>query len=177
MDIELVEAARAGGAAQRDALVEAAWPDAYRLAYAMLRDKHAAEDAAQEACIELCRSIVTLRAAGAFRTWFYRIVVRRATLIRRRADRDTLPLVEEGVSFESDGAIDVWRALATLRRELRDVVVLRYFEDLNSREIASVLGIPDATVRFRLMSARRALRPLLDDETTAAFHEVTSHAV
>ena len=59
------------------------------------------------------------------------------------------------------------------------VVVLRYFEELSSREIASVLRIPDGTVRFRLMLAKRALRPLLDNAAieTQTSHEVTRHAL
>jgi RNA polymerase sigma-70 factor (ECF subfamily) len=57
----------------------------------------------------------------------------------------------------------VWRALSALSHKLREVVVLRYFEDLSSPEIGSVLGIPEGTVRFRLMIARQRLRPLLDD--------------
>jgi len=41
--------------------------------------------------------------------------------------------------------------------------VLRYFEDFSSAQIASILGIRAPTVRFRLIVARRRLRPLLDD--------------
>ena len=67
--------------------------------------------------------------------------------------------------------------LDTLAPELRSVVVLRYFEDLTSREIGTVLGVPAPTVRFRLMVALRRLRPLLDitDRVTPAT-EVRSHA-
>ena len=48
--------------------------------------------------------------------------------------------------------IDVWNALATLPDSLRSVVVLGYFEDLSSREIASVLRIPDGTVSALMLS-------------------------
>jgi len=74
---ELVEAARDGGPAQIERLVEAIWPDAYRLARAILGEQQGAEDAAQEACIILYRTIASLRSAAAFRvgsiaSWFAR---------------------------------------------------------------------------------------------------------
>jgi len=175
----LVQAARTGAAADVEALLAAVWPDAYRLARAILGDEQRAEDAAQEACIILYRTITTLRSAEAFRAWFYRIVVREATELKRRASRSelgsALPMVDDQSS-----SLDVWRALATLPQHLRDVVVLRYFEDLSSREIASVLSIAEGTVRFRLMTARRRLRPLLGDDAeyfTERTGEARIHAV
>src|SRR5665213_3541663 len=62
-------------------------------------------------------------------------------------------------SVRNAAAIDVWRALATLSPELRDVTVLFYFDDLKSAAIASILGIPHATVRTRLARARARADP------------------
>jgi RNA polymerase sigma-70 factor (ECF subfamily) len=160
---ELVDAARTGGRDEIELLLRAVWPDAYRLARAVLGEDQPAEDAAQEACIILYRTIASLRSSAAFRTWFYRIVVREAAELKRRRAR-TEPAVEAAMTAADQTApIDVWRALAALSHTLREVVVLRYFEDLSSPEIASVLGVPEGTVRFRLMVARQRLRPLLDD--------------
>lgn len=177
--LELVKAARDGGARERDALIEAAWPLAYRLAYAMLRHRHAAEDAAQEACIVVYRSISTLRSADAFRVWFYRIVMREAASIRRRVERAHEEIRVEDEEPDAATSIDVWRALESLPQSLREIVVLRFFEDLSSREIAAILRIPDGTVRFRLMMAKRRLRPLLEDISTLheSPNEVRSHAI
>jgi len=76
--------------------------------------------------------------------------------------------------------LDVWNALDMLPQNLREVVVLYYYADLSSREIASVLDIPDGTVRFRLMVARRRLRDPLDEDSVASSitsGEVTTHAI
>ncbi|HEY5426577.1 MAG TPA: RNA polymerase sigma factor, partial [Candidatus Tumulicola sp.] len=175
---ELIEAARGAQRADVDRLLTAVWPSAYHLAYAMLGDRQQAEDAAQEACVALFRSIGSLRSAEAFRVWFSRIVVREAGAIgqrRKRTEPVTLPAPER---FDSDSAtaLDVWRALDSLPGHLRKVVVLRYFEDFTSSQIATVLGIPAPTVRFRLMVARRRLRPLLDDGTMD-FTQGVSHAI
>ncbi|HET9028812.1 MAG TPA: RNA polymerase sigma factor [Candidatus Aquilonibacter sp.] len=159
--LDLVERARTGQPDDIEDLLRAIWPDAYRLARAILGDDQSAADAAQEACIILYRTIASLRDANAFRAWFYRIVVREASDLKRRRSRTEPALQSASHDVDYNTSIDVWRALASLPLHLREVVVLRYFEDLSSREIAAALRIPDGTVRFRLMIARQRLRPLL----------------
>jgi RNA polymerase sigma-70 factor (ECF subfamily) len=143
---ELVEAARAGGSDELELLLRTVWPDAYRLARAIIGEDQPAQDAAQDACIIVCRTIGSLRSSGAFRTWFSRIVVREAAAVKRRLLRSE-PVIEIADASDQTAAIDVWSALSRLPQKLREVVVLRYFEDLTSHEIAAVFGIPDGTVR------------------------------
>lgn len=172
----LVEAAQRGGSADIDALVKAIWLDACRLAYAIVGDRATAEDAAQEACITMYRTITMLHSPAAFRVWFYRILVRAASRVKAKGAPRETHCEETSYRVDDPASIDVWRALATLPVHLRDVVVLRYFEGLSSREIASVLRVPAGTVRFRLMIAMRRLRPLLDDASPLS-REVQTHAV
>lgn len=160
---EVILAAQSGDRSALGDLIRLAWPDAYRLAYAVLGQRQHAEDAAQEACVAVCRSIASLRSAGAFRVWLYRIVVREASRVRGSWREPLVQPRDVEYCEEHDRGIDIWNALAQLPPALREVVVLRYFEDLNSSEIASIVGIPAPTVRFRLMRAKRRLRPLLDD--------------
>ncbi len=80
----LVDESRAGSVDALERLLESVWPDAYRIAYSIVRDSAAAEDAAQESCAAVYRSIATLRSAGAFRVWFYRVASRAG----RRASHD-----------------------------------------------------------------------------------------
>jgi RNA polymerase sigma-70 factor, ECF subfamily len=177
---ELVEAARRGSALEIERLLQAVWPVAYRLAYSVLGDRETAQDAAQESCVILYRTIASLRDPAAFRTWFYRIVVREASSLKRRHLESNIGEEPAQQVEDRTTALDVWRALSTLPHHLRDVVVLRYFEDLPSREIASILRIHDGAVRFRLMVARRRLRPLLGDvfkDSSDSISEVTTNAI
>ncbi len=177
--LELVERAIRGGPPEVESLIEAVWPDAYRLAYGVLGERQNAEDIAQEACIAVYRTVASLRSAAAFRVWFYRIVVRRATEFKKRRSRSEPPVANVDVNDDRTTTIDIWRALRSLPMNLRNVVVLHYFEDLSSREIAAILRIPDGTVRFRLMTAKRRLRPLLGDapHQIPNNHEVHPHAI
>lgn len=178
----LFEAACSGGSFEVERFIEAAWPDAYRLALAVLGDARSAEDAAQEACIRLYRPISSLRSAGAFRVWFYRIMIRKSSAQKRGQSGSAQAATsrESCAPEEYTMLVDVWRALDMLPQKLREVVVLHYYEDLSSREIASVLGIPDGTVRFRLMTARRRLRDQLGEAPETSnikSGEVTTHAI
>ncbi len=158
---ELIGAAQRGGHGAIEALVRAVWPGCYRVAFCVLGEAALAEDAAQEACIALYRGITSLREPSSFNAWLYRIVVREASRGRRRRARPAV-IVEAAAGFEPPVMdLDIQRALALLSPALREVTVLYYFEDLASREIAAVLGVPDGTVRFRLMMARRKLRHIL----------------
>lgn len=163
--VPLVEAARTGGTSEVAGLVEAAWPYAYRISYSILHDRLLAEDAAQEACAILFQHIKGLRAAQAFTVWFYRIVVREALAIRK------VPVALAGTpealsSAPLDDAltrIDIIHALMELSATQRICIALNVCGEMSSREIGTVLGIPDSTVRFHIMRAKRMLEKSLKD--------------
>jgi RNA polymerase sigma-70 factor (ECF subfamily) len=164
----LIDAARTGESSDIERLLTAVWPDAYRLARAIVAHTQSAEDVAQDACVITFRMISSLRDPAAFRTWFYRIVVREA-LKHKKLQAESTTLFADAAYYEDCSAsVDLWRALGTLPAKLRIVIVLHYFENLTSREIAGVLHIPDATVRFRLMTAKRRLRPLLQENAPSS---------
>ncbi len=158
----LIDEARGGSVDALERLLESVWPDAYRIAYSIVRNRAAAEDAAQESCATVYRSIATLRSAGAFRVWFYRIVAREALRQTRASAAQTVEAASQ-VPPDRESPLDISRALETLSPDLRAAVVLHYYADLTSREIAEVLGVAAPTVRFRLMLARRRLKPLLSE--------------
>jgi RNA polymerase sigma-70 factor (ECF subfamily) len=177
---ELVSAALAGGEAAAERLVAAIWPACFRLAAAVIGDRALAQDAAQEACVIVHRKIGGLRSIDAFDAWVYRIVLREAPRIQRRRPRVAQPLSTIAAGVDQTTSLDVWRALDTLAPELREVIVLFYFDDLTSAEVAAVLRIPHPTVRTRLARARERLRGDLEDyrdEPASNSLEVNAHAV
>ncbi len=160
---DLVHAALLGDPAALESLVAAIWTPCFRLAASITGDWNLANDAAQEACIIVHNRLGTLRDLAAFDAWVYRIVIRESRRVaRRHAERRVeAPLYE--LRADDTAALDVWRALAELNPQLREVTVLYYFDDLKGDEIATVLGVPHATVRKRLTRARERLRELLGD--------------
>lgn len=162
---QTIVAAQDGDAAALEALLVAIWPHAYRIALSILHNPQAAEDAAQEACTRVVLAIPRLRACEAFSVWLYRIVVREALAIERRS-RSHEALDPQAVASASPLTdvlvrIDVLRALRELAPQQRVVVVLHAYAQLNSREIAAVLEMPEGTVRYHFALARRRLERLL----------------
>ena len=161
----LVTAAVAGDDEATTELVRSVWPDAYRIAWSLLRERTAAEDAAQEACARLLTALGTLRSPDAFSVWFYRIVVNEAKRRRRAATREAA--LEDDRPYDAglavEDRIDVRRALDALEPAQRLTIVLYYYFALSGREIAQVMTTSPVTVRWRLMAARRRLRVLLGE--------------
>lgn len=158
----LVDEARQGGPSL-ERLIAEIWPQAYRLAFAVLRDRGLAEDAAQEACAAIARKLPELKASATFAAWSYKIVVNRAlTAARKRSPAQPLEsAADSATTFDLSGALDMRDALAKLTPRQRAIVVLHYYAGFRAREIAEAVGAPAATVRFHLMTARRVLHDVL----------------
>ncbi|MBV8722350.1 MAG: RNA polymerase sigma factor [Candidatus Eremiobacteraeota bacterium] len=176
-DLSLVAAARTDRAAL-ERLIESIWPEAYRIALAVLRDRGLAEDAAQDACATIAGSLAALRNAAAFEAWTYRIVVNAAvTIARRRPPVQSVDgATDAAATTDAAAAIDLDNALAALPLHQRAVVLLHYYAGLRSSDIARATGLPPSTIRFHIMLARRALRKALAVAETPLPNEVLSNA-
>lgn len=135
------------------------------LAAQILRDRTEAEDVAQEAFLQVFRSIRKFRGDASFYSWLYRIVVNLCLdRVRRQSRRITLPLDEDqgdGLTARSwETRLQVESLLARLSEELRVTLVLREVAGLSYEEIARELRIPVGTVRSRLSAAREQFRGL-----------------
>ncbi len=165
----LIARAAAGDAVATAELIAAVWPDAYRLAWSILKDRSAAEDAAQEGCARAWCAMTQLRRPERFPVWFYRIVVNESRRLLRPRPRE--PIAQPAAYTESSALaqrLDVRAAIDSLDSRLRLAVLLRYYFELNSNEIARVVGASPVTVRWRLMLAHRRLRSLLEEYASSS---------
>lgn len=170
---------QAGDAAAFDQLYHLYVAPAVRVAYLITHSQPAAEDAAQEAFVQVLRRIHTLREPRNFRPWFYSILHNAARRTGRKgrgwsffpfdllgrgtADPQAAAVAE--VVEEKQEAEELRRQIAHLPEMHREVIVLRYYADLTEPEIAQALGLPLGTVKSRLHSARqRLLRKLQADD-------------
>jgi RNA polymerase sigma-70 factor (ECF subfamily) len=160
--VATVVAAANGDAAALAALLEHSWDRAYRLAWRLLRNRDAAEDAAQEACVAAIRSLPDLREPVTYRAWFDRIAARIAVRYARVPITESIERIDVAAfAHDVDDALDVNAAIDALGETLRVPVLLFYAFDMPSAEIARALRIPDGTVRWRLAEGRRRLRDIL----------------
>jgi RNA polymerase sigma-70 factor (ECF subfamily) len=162
-----VRGALRGDPAALDVLFRAHWPAAYRTAWLIVRDPHAAEDMAQEGFVAAVGALERFDRTRPFGPWLRTIVARRAIdLARSRALRrevDGAGMLEGVAAGDDDDGrasapdAEVLAALAALPEDQRTVVVLRHLLELTPSEIAEVVGVPRGTVNSRL---RRGLDTL-----------------
>jgi RNA polymerase sigma-70 factor (ECF subfamily) len=145
----------------------------YRVAYAVVRNVYDAEDAVQETFLKLYRTGAweDMRDEKAFlaRT-AWRIAVDK--LPKRRHQSLSQPLSPdlqsnhsqspEDAVVSADWSAAVHRLVDALPEELRQPLALAAVDELNSRQIAQVMGIAEGTVRTRIMRARQILKQKLE---------------
>jgi RNA polymerase sigma-70 factor (ECF subfamily) len=132
-----------------------------------------ADDLLQESWFDVYRKINSLRSPDSFVAWLYRIArdkayrhLRRRSLPSESDDgnlAETIAADESGFSF--DEAAEVRAALDDLPLEQREVLLLRFVQDISYEQIAQVIGRPVGTVRSRIHYAKLALRAKLESNT------------
>ena len=143
----------------------------------MLSNVAEAEDVVQETWLSVIRNLARLEEPGAFRTWLYRIARNGAVSRLRKAHRevpfdDDIEVVEEDEEenqggeevFENVDAEALHAALESLSPAHRDVLTLRFLEDLSYEDIADVVECGIGTVRSRIHYAKKSLRRRLSFE-------------
>ena len=132
-----------------------------------------ADDVQQEVWLSVYRNVAGLANPSAFRTWLFQTTRHRALdyLRRRKRERELLEDVASEVIVADDTSQDVDlgpidetslnRALMAIPPPQREVLLLRYRDELSYTEIAVIVGIPLGTVRTRLHHAKRRLEELL----------------
>ncbi len=139
-----------------------------RLCYIQLQDRGLAEDAVQETFIKAFRALDTFRGECSEKTWLTRIAVNTCRDIRRGAwfrhiDRKvSLDMLPEVAIQPSEDHLDLTLAVMNLPKKFREVIMLYYYQDMDTSEISSVLGIAQSSVSNRLRRGRDLLRKALE---------------
>ena len=169
MDQAIVERARGGDREAFAHLVGQVSDSLFAVAYRILRETGAAEDALQNALIATWQQLPKLRDASLFEAWSQRILVRAcyAEYGRRRRFASIVRVIDiNGSSTSDDSRIladrdELDRAFRQIPIDHRAVFVLHHYVGLPLVEIAETLGIPAGTARSRLHSATQALRKVM----------------
>ncbi|WP_439956890.1 RNA polymerase sigma factor [Leptospira ryugenii] len=158
----------------------------FRKAVSMVKDADDAEDIVQDALISGYRSIQNFRAEAGVYTWLYRIVVNKSKdlLSKKKRGREK-PMddtgdnqfVDEREGYEkklelSEESAYLMEKIAQLEDSYKQVLELRYFENLSYNEIAEIMECNVGTVKSRLFKAKEFLKHLiLKDEKGEGFFE------
>lgn len=179
-DADLVTRARAGEVRALEALLDRHQAVVLRMLCALGVAAADRDDLAQEVFIRVFRHVRRFRGDSAFTAWLYRITVnvvhsyRSSSAIRRERERPWNPDLDDradgrpGPLKEAEGddlARRLERALDRLSERERSVFVLREMEGLDTKAIATALGITRITVRRHLGRARARIQALLGENS------------
>lgn len=172
MDLELLSRVRAGDPQAIEALVNDHQARVFRLCVSILDDADDAQDAVQESFIAALKALPGYRGDASFHTWLFSIAINtcRAQLRQRKRRSNLQDNLMDPAVRESEGKLSperrvmeaqhteaIWRAINTLDEKHRLPIVLRYYHNLSTQEIADTLGINVGTVHSRLSNARTRL--------------------
>ena len=175
-DCALARRAAAGNREAFAALVERHYGLIFRVGTRALGNDEEAADLAQDVCVGLVAGLSSYRGDSRFTTWLYRVVINaardrmRRTGTQRRHERDYAEvdaMTRAGQAALDDEAAWLRQVLAGLGDDLRLTVSLVLEEGLRHAEAASVLGVAESTVSWRMHEVRRHVRAVAAEEERA----------
>jgi RNA polymerase sigma factor (sigma-70 family) len=152
-------------------LFESVYPRVRR--YLLLRGMHAweAEELAQDVMVIVYQRAGELREKEFFNGWLFKVAKNElARFWRRRRTRSRIAEVEPldddlaeklMIEMEVAGSSDFAEWVSYLEPAERDIIILRFVEELSYEELAVALGIPIGTVKWRLFNAKKKLAPII----------------
>ncbi len=164
-DEKLCQRARAGDEQAFECLFRRYYDAIHAFVFRLSLDAGSVDDLAQETFIKAARSLDHFRGDAAFRNWLFRIATntvrdwQRASIRERVAKEELAGSV--GVDVRNPDFALVHDALAGLGDDLRQTVVLVFYEGFSHAESARILGCAETTVSWRIFRAKRQLKKLL----------------
>jgi len=152
----------------------------FALCFGMLAREEDARDAAQETFIAAYKALGNFRGEAKVSSWLHRIAVNQCLTVKRRAKTRSEEFLEDETGEEERVFVAperhspqrrteegqrhalVRQAVTSLPPELRQIVVMKEFEDMTFQEISDTLEIPLSTVKSRLYTALKQLRSKLE---------------
>jgi RNA polymerase sigma-70 factor (ECF subfamily) len=174
---DAVRAVRAGDAQAYSTIVKRFQGPLMTLCTALLRNRHAAEELAQDALVRAYERLDLFDARQPMKPWLYKIAYRLAQQRRRAQSRETArqeaAVTMTGQNRSDSGPAErlfadersemLWEAVSELPMAQRTAVVLYYRENLTIKEVAKALGVSPGTIKTHLFRARFQIQVSLRD--------------
>lgn len=167
MDVEAVKRAKNGDTDATGKIILENMQSLYRVAFSILRTDEEISDAISNTTVIVFEKIQTLKNEAFFKTWLTKILINECYKIYNQnkkiiylenSNQENMAYNDTYSDFETRNLIK------NLDQDLREIVILYYFEDFSVKEISKVLKIPEGTVKSRLSRARKELAKKLISE-------------
>ena len=138
----------------------------YKMAYIYMKNENDALDVVQETIARAYANIHTVKEEQYFATWLMRILINTALEMLRKNQK--IVLLEQQPEQEqistNDEKLDLLHAIEQLEEKYKTVILLRYYRDLQIKEIADLLGCPEGTVKTNVHRGIQQLKKYLNKE-------------
>lgn len=165
----LLKSAQSGNAESFGELYGMYAKELYLYAYKFLGNKEDAEDAVQQASLKVYQSIASVKNADSFKAYYFKALsnTAKSMLVKRNLHTVGEEELENAVSPEQTelSAINsslLEKAMASLKQDDREIVILSVLSGFSSKEIAKITGYTSSTVRSKLARALKKLRTELE---------------
>lgn len=141
----------------------------YKTAISILKNDDDACDAIQEALVNSYKHLDSLKNKEYFMTWLTRILINVCYSIINKNKKITY--IDRTITEETQGYYDTYKVESTVEStlnkiddDLREIVILYYYDDMSVSEISEILNIPTGTVKSRLSRARKSIEEIIKRE-------------
>ena len=141
----------------------------YKTAIAILNDEDDANDAIQEALYSAFKNYYSLREKSYFTTWIIKILINKCYNIINKNKK--IAYIDDTIIQNTASSEDTYKienslewVLNQIDKDLKEIVVLYYYDDFSVADIANVLDIPQGTIKSRLSRAREQIKEIINKE-------------
>ena len=149
-----------------ETLIQENYKCIYRYCFYHVRNREVAQDITQDVFLKFIKEIDRYKEYGRLKNYLYVIAKNSIRDYIRKTQNVNLKLVEEEYD---DGGIDkklmqmsIWEALDSLDDLDKEIIILRYYQELRIKDISQIIDIPASTVRYKLKNAEKALKNRLE---------------
>lgn len=168
----LVKMAQKGDAAAFSELISLNKENLYKIAFVYLKNEQDALDAVSDTVYKAYMNIKNIKNPSYFKTWIIRILLNSAADKLRKSKNiiyiDDYQKLDRYSNLESefdiDNNFDLLNAIDKLDIKFKNIVVLKYFQDMTISEISALLKLPEGTVKVYLHRSLKKLKLELNEE-------------
>ena len=164
MDIETVKRAKEGYVNEIGHIILENMQMLYRVAFGILKNDDEIYDAISSTTVIVFEKIHTLKNEEYYKTWLTRILINECYKICKQ-NKKIIHLEnynQEKLSYNDTYVdLEMRNLIRNLKEDLKEIVILYYFEEFSVKEISQILKIPEGTVKSRLSRARKELEKVL----------------
>lgn len=167
MDKETIKKAEQGDADKIGQIILENMQTLYRVAFGILKNDDEIYDAISATTVKVFENIHTLKKEEYVKTWIIRILINECYKICNKNKKIIyLENVQQKnlVHNDTHEELEFKNLIRNLNDELKEIVILYYFEDFSIKEISKIIKIPEGTVKTRLSRARKKLEDTILNE-------------